>query len=158
MKAAQKRMTTAPAAAPKASRPHAPGYGLSTDKKGLLPWSWAEERLTDSHNYWITTVRPDGRPHVMVVWGIWMDGAFWFSTGQRSRKWKNLSANPNCVISTENSAEAVILEGVAEHMRDKDSWKRFCDLYEPKYNWKMEGYKNEPVFAVRPRRIFGLRE
>jgi general stress protein 26 len=158
MKAAQKRKAITPVTAPKASRPYAPGYGLSTDKKGMLPWTWAEERLTNSHNYWITTVRPDGRPHVMVVWGVWLDGGFWFSTGKESRKWKNLHANPNCVISTENAAEAVIVEGVAQQIRDKDFWKRFCDLYEPKYDWKMEGYKEEPFFAVRPRRIFALRE
>ena len=41
---------------PKASRPHAPGYGLPAGNKGLLPWSWAEQRLKKSHNYWITTV------------------------------------------------------------------------------------------------------
>jgi len=41
---------------------------------GLLRWSWAEQRLKQSHNYWITTVKPDGSPHTMVVWGLWQDG------------------------------------------------------------------------------------
>ena len=50
---------------PKASRPYMPGYGIldAQSGKGLLPWSWAVERLSDGHNYWVETTRPDGRPH-----------------------------------------------------------------------------------------------
>jgi len=61
-------------AEPSASRPYMPGYGLldAAQGAGLLPWSWAVERLQRSHDYWVATVRPDGRPHVMPVWGVWM--------------------------------------------------------------------------------------
>jgi len=52
---------------PKASRPHMPGYGLPKGNKGLLPWKWADDRLKKSHNYWITTVKPGGSPHPMIV-------------------------------------------------------------------------------------------
>src|SRR2546427_4666203 len=67
---------------PLASRPYMPGYGLpAADKgEGLLPWEWAVERLTESHNYWVATTRPEGRPHVMPVWGIWVESVFYFST------------------------------------------------------------------------------
>ena len=91
-----------------------PGYGMPKSKKGLLPWKWAEQRLRKSHNYWITTVKPDGSPHTMVVWGLWMDGAFLFSTGRQSRKARNLAKNPRCVVCTEHAEEAVVVEGVAE--------------------------------------------
>ena len=49
---------------PKVTRPFMPGYGIAgpTDGTGLLPWSWATERLTWSHDYWVATVRPDGTP------------------------------------------------------------------------------------------------
>ena len=69
---------------PPASRPHMPGYGIAgpTEGRGLLPWSWAEERLTRSHDYWVATVRADGRPHLMPVWGAWDGGALWFSIGR----------------------------------------------------------------------------
>jgi pyridoxamine 5'-phosphate oxidase-like protein len=58
---------------PKPSRPYMPGYGTKspTEGRGLLPWSWAEERLAQSHDYWVATVQPDGRPHLMPVWGVW---------------------------------------------------------------------------------------
>ena len=78
---------------PKVSRPLMQGYGLPKDKKGLLPWKWAEQRLKQSHNYWITTVKPERAPHTMVVWGLWLDGAFLFSTGSQSRKARNLAEN-----------------------------------------------------------------
>src|ERR1700720_4522180 len=88
---------------PKASRPHMPGYGiLDADKgKGLLPWTWAVERLSKARNYWVATTRPDGNPHAMPVWGVWIDDAFHFSTGTQSRKARNLVHNPNCVVGCE---------------------------------------------------------
>src|SRR2546427_9849951 len=92
---------------PKPSRPHMPGYGLPKGTKGLLPWGWAEQRLKKSHNYWITTVRPDGSPHTMIVWGLWLDGRFYFSTGRQSRKARNLAANPKCILCTERADEAI---------------------------------------------------
>src|SRR5260370_26833020 len=79
---------------PKASRPHWPDavQNPSKDLSGLKPWPWALERLEQSHNYWISTTRPDGRPHLMLVWGVWWQDAFWFSTGPRTRKAKNIAA------------------------------------------------------------------
>jgi hypothetical protein len=61
---------------------------------GLLPWSWAEQRLVASRNYWVATSWPDGRPHAMPVWGLWDNGAFWFSSSRRSRKARNLANDP----------------------------------------------------------------
>jgi len=134
------------------------GYGVATSEEGLLPWTWAQERLEQSHNYWLTTVRPDGRPHVMVIWGVWMDGAFWFSTGGKSRKGRNLVANRHCIVCTENAAQAVIVEGDAERIDDSDRKRPFFAAYEPKYKWDMTAYEKEPVFRVRPRRAFALDE
>ena len=138
---------------PKAERPHMPGYGLPKGRKGLL-----QERLEGSHNYWITTVRPDGSPHTMVVWGLWLDGAFLFSTGLKSRKARNLAANPKCVVCTERAEEAVIVEGEAGLVRDRSRLQDFCRRYEEKYKWDMSAFQEEPIFAVRPRRAFGLYE
>src|SRR5215813_2271687 len=92
----------------KISRPNMPDYGIlpPDEGAGLLPWEWAAEPLSVSHNYLLATTRPDGRPHVMPVWGLWLDGAFYFSAGRQSRKARNLIANPNCVVSTERADEA----------------------------------------------------
>ena len=148
---------------PELSRPQAPGYGFPEGKKGLLPWSWAEQRLKKSHNYWITTVKPDGSPHTMVVWGLWQDGRLLFSTGSKSQKARNLARNANCVVCTEHANEAVIVEGVAE-TADLASRHKFLANYTGKYDWDMSSMKDdilsmkEPVFAVRPRVVFGFWE
>jgi hypothetical protein len=148
---------------PKPSRPHMPGYGLPEGTKGLLPWTWAEQRLKKSHNYWITTVKPDGSPHTMVVWGLWQDGRFVFSTGSTSRKTRNLAANPNCIVCNEDAHEAVIVEGVAE-IAGVAARRKMIPAYERKYKFDLSSMKDdmismkEPVFAVRPRLVFGLSE
>jgi nitroimidazol reductase NimA-like FMN-containing flavoprotein (pyridoxamine 5'-phosphate oxidase superfamily) len=150
-------MATARTKAPTATRPHMPGYGVPENKKSLLPWSWAEQRLKKSHNYWISTTKPDGSPHTMVIWGLWDKGAFYFSTGATSRKGRNLAENPHCVIATENAAEAVVVEGTATLTTDPATLKSFARAYEKKYEWDMQD-STEPVYAVRPQVAFGLYE
>jgi hypothetical protein len=150
--------------APQASRPHMPGYGLPKGTKGLLPWKWAEDRLKKSHNYWIGTVKPDGAPHTMVVWGLWLEGEFLFSTGRQSRKAKNLAQEPRCVVSTEQAEQAVIVEGVAEEVMDVATLRKFLRIYEKKYDFDMSGFEKdilslkEPIYGVRPVAVFGLDE
>jgi hypothetical protein len=73
-----------------------PSYGVVTDASGaeLLPWSWAVEQLTDSRNYWVSTTRPDGRPHGSPVWGVWLDDGVWICIGRNSVKARNIARNP----------------------------------------------------------------
>src|SRR4051794_24801929 len=96
---------------PIASRPHMKDYGVrpADEGTGLLPWSWAVERLNASHDYWVATVWPDGRPHVTPVWGGWMDDAVWFSCAPGSRKTKNLEHDPRCTVTTSDPQEPVVL-------------------------------------------------
>lgn len=149
---------------PKATRPHIPGYGLPKSKRGLLPWKWAEDRLKRSRQYWIATTRPDGRPHVMVIWALWMNGVLYFSTGAKSRKTQNLAHNPNCVMCTDRADEAVILEGTVETERNMEVVRKFVPRYEKKYEWKLgEMGENlialkDPLFYLRPAKAFGLWE
>jgi len=135
-----------------------PGYGLPTTRKGLLPWAWAERRLTRSHNYWLVTVRPNGRPHAMPVWGVWFGGAFYFSTGRDSRKARNLARNRRCVVCSERADAAVIVEGVARIVGDTELLARLARPYDAKYRpWKLDPAMGS-VYAVRPRVAFGMYE
>jgi hypothetical protein len=145
---------------PRAGRPDSPGYGIvgENEGEGLLPWSWAAERLAKARNYFIATTRPDGRPHVMVIWGLWLDELFWFSTGRNSRKARNFAANPNCVVCAEGGEEAAIVEGVVSELTDDAAaFGRFITEYKAKYDWDVSGM-GEPVFVLRPRVVFGLIE
>jgi len=149
---------------PKSTRPHIPGYGLPKSKKGLLAWKWAEDRLRKSRQYWIATTRPDGRPHVMVIWALWMDGALYFSTGSKSRKAQNLAKNPYCTMCTENAAEAVVVEGKVDTVYDVGLIRECLNIYTKKYEWDMSDMADdllnlkEPVFRLRPTIAFGLAE
>jgi len=151
-------------ASPKATRPNMPGYGLPKTKQGLLAWKWADERLKKSRQYWIATTRPDGRPHVMVIWALWMDGTLYFATGATSRKARNLERNPHCTMCTENAGEAVVLEGTVETETRVERIREFLKAYEKKYKFDMSGMAGdllslkEPVFRLRPKIGFGLAE
>jgi nitroimidazol reductase NimA-like FMN-containing flavoprotein (pyridoxamine 5'-phosphate oxidase superfamily) len=139
---------------PATGRPNMPGYGIRRDSEGLLPWSWAEERLRDAHNYWVATTRPDGRPHVTAVWGIWHEGAFYFNSGEESRKARNLGANADCVVCPEQASEAVIVEGRAEAISDAGLSKELNKVYAAKYGDSPPG----TYFAVKPETVFGFVE
>ena len=149
---------------PKATRPQIPHYGLPKSKKGLLPWKWAEDRLKNSREYWIATTRPDGRPHVMVIWALWMDGAIYFSTGAKTVKARNLAKNSHCTICADSAAEAVIVEGVVEIERNVETIRKYVPLYEKKYKFKLgEMGENlialkDPLFCLRPKVAFGFWE
>ncbi|MGD9934617.1 MAG: pyridoxamine 5'-phosphate oxidase family protein [Dehalococcoidia bacterium] len=131
-----------------------PGYGIEESAAGLLEWEWAEQRLTESRNYWLSTLSADGAPHAMAVWGIWLDGRLWFSTGGGSKKARNLVADPRCVVTTERADEAVVVEGHAEHMTEVPA--DVPGIYFEKYGM---GYPEDSgVFAVRPTTVFGFIE
>ena len=134
-----------------------PVYRIPHGMEGSLPWKWARERLVKSHNYLITTVRPDGRPHTMVVWGIWLDNAYYFSTGSTTLKARNLAGNPNCVVCAENVEEAVIVEGRALQLAVDGIPHVAFDLYQKKYGWKLDPDMG-PVLKVTPRVVFAMPE
>jgi nitroimidazol reductase NimA-like FMN-containing flavoprotein (pyridoxamine 5'-phosphate oxidase superfamily) len=139
---------------PRASRPRMSGYGVPQGSEGVLPWDWARERLTRSHNYWLTTSRADGVPHTMPVWGLWLAGAWYFSTFSTSRKARNLAENPHCVVCNDNAEEAVILEGVAQPIPASQIPQNASAEYKAKYGWELQG----SVFKVQPRVVFAMPE
>jgi general stress protein 26 len=149
---------------PRSTRPFMPGYGLlpATDGSGLLPWSWAVERLVASRNYWVVTVWPDGRPHAMPVWGMWHESAFWFSSSRPSRKARNLGADPRCVVTTEDAENPVVVEGIAELLTDTNDLEKLLALenakYETDYKFDMVDPALNSCFRVHPKWAFGIKE
>ena len=135
-----------------------PGYGVPADGE-LLPFSYAEQRLAAARNYWLATVGADGRPHLMVVWAVWLDRALLFSTGRRSRKTRNLRHEPRCSIAAQcaGDTELVVVEGTAEQ-RPLATLGPFVAEVRRKYDTDMTELLDEPVFAVRPEKIIGLDE
>ena len=132
------------------TRPYMPGYGISRSSDGLLPWSFAEERLVAAQRYWLSTVSPDGAPHTMPVWAVWLDQALWFSTGTRSRKARNLRERPACSVHPDG-ADVVVLNGTAELGADPAA---ALAAYRDKY----AETPPDPLVRVRPTAVFALVE
>ena len=145
---------------PRVSRPYiADDYGIPDDLEGVLDWSWARKRLTEAPTYWVASVRPNGQPHVMPTWGVWVDEAFWMEGSPNTRRFRNLAANPATVVTVERGNDAVIVEGVADLITDIDDdlAERLLSAYR-KYipthgyeaqrsNWDMG------IWRVRPRKV-----
>ncbi len=99
-------------------------------------WKQGRVELRDAELYWLSTVRPDGQPHVTPLLGVWCDGALFFSTGPHERKAKNLAQNPACVLTTgRNELEGLdlVVEGHAATVVDETERGAVADTFESKY-------------------------
>lgn len=147
---------------PASSRPYMPGYGTlpAGEGTGLLPWSWAEERLVRSHDYWLATVTAGGAPHLMPVWAVWHEGSLWFSSANRSRKARNLAHAAQCTVSTDDPREPVVVEGRARRVTDHGQLERMLGAENAKYGTdygpEMVDPASNSVFALRPEWVFAL--
>jgi nitroimidazol reductase NimA-like FMN-containing flavoprotein (pyridoxamine 5'-phosphate oxidase superfamily) len=100
-------------------------YGLP-----LLDWAQVESRLDQGvtqapetggpnrHTCWLATIDRDGSPHVTGVGALWVDGAFWFETGEQTRKGNNLARDPRCTLSLATHDFDVVVEGEAHKVAD----------------------------------------
>ena len=140
-------------------RPSMPsGYGISTGADGVVPWSWAEERLTGGRNYWVCTTRDDGRPHAMPVWGVWLDEALLFSTDPASLKGRNMAARPEIVVHLESGDEVVVLEGRAEPL-EQSRLAAFVEAYDEKYGHRIDADNAAfGLYQLEPERVLAWRE
>jgi hypothetical protein len=138
------------------------GYGLAEGDDGMLPWSWATDRLTRSHDYWCGTSWPDGRPHVMPVWAVWLDTALWFSSALTSRKARNIEHDPRCVLTTDDALEPVVVEGRAERVVDVDRIAPFIAAVNAKYDTDLGPDFYDPAknatYRLAPTWAFALTE
>ena len=145
---------------PASERPtFTPGYGIVQSPEGMLGWPWAVERLEQARNYWVCTAGRDGRPHAAPVWGLWLAGAFWFSSDPMSRKGRNLGHGGEIAVHLESGDEVVVIEGVVERVTRADLYTAFADGYEAKYALRPE--PDNPagaIYRVAPRIVLAWRE
>lgn len=136
------------------------------------PTDWAEgrERIEEAELFWISTVRPNGRPHVTPLISVWLDGAAYFCTGSGEQKAKNLAQNPNCILTTGcnllHEGLDVVIEGEARRVSDDAELTRIADAYESKYGseWHFDvrdsAFQHPGgealVFEVAPMTAFGF--
>ena len=151
-------------------------HGFSEPGSTPTPWATGLQQLRAADTFWLSTVRPDGRPHVTPLIAVWHAGALWFATGPEERKARNLAENPSCVLMTGRSdlvegALDVVLEGRAEQVTDDAELEPVATAFAVKYPtgpWDFaarDGAFIDPdsggraiVFRVRPVRGLGFRK
>jgi nitroimidazol reductase NimA-like FMN-containing flavoprotein (pyridoxamine 5'-phosphate oxidase superfamily) len=110
----------------------------SDDRAAPLPWEEATAELAAAGVCWLSTLRPDGRPHVTPVATVWIDGAVCFSTGPGEVKSRNLAHSRHVVIMTGcndfREGRDVVVEGDAVRVRDQSTLGRLCDAFQSKYD------------------------
>ena len=87
------------------------GYGVPEGSEGLLEWPTIEQRLVEARHYWMATTRPDGRPHVVPRWGVWLEGALYYDGSPETLHARNAEARPACVLHIGEGADAISLDG-----------------------------------------------
>ncbi|GAA3396308.1 pyridoxamine 5'-phosphate oxidase family protein [Streptomyces roseoviridis] len=134
------------------------------------PWAEAVRRLAAAEVYWLTTVRPDGRPHVTPLIAVWREGALHFCTRPDERKARNLAANRRVALTTGTNALGegfdLVIEGEAVRVTDEEVLRALAEAYADKYGeeWRFGvrdgGFVSEGgtalVFAVPPTTAFGF--
>lgn len=143
---------------------------FSSDKATPTGWAEARDRLENAEVYWLSTVRPDGRPHVTRVLSVWLHEALYFCTGRSERKAENLAHNRHCILTTGcnalNEGLDLVVEGDAVKVGDDAKLLRVADAYESKYgsDWHLDvrdgaffgGGGEALVYEVAPSRVFGF--
>lgn len=159
-KTAGKKAPKTTDSAPVADRPRmAKIYSVPKHKKGLLPWSYVQERLTDAKVYWVSTVNPDNTPHSTPMDGLWLDDALYFGGDPTTRRNRNLAINPATSVHLEDGNQVVILEGVSTPLRADTPGlvERLMDANEAKYGYRIPGkpYSTPGMYFIfRPRVAF----
>lgn len=139
-------------------------------------WSEGRKHVEGADLFWISTVRPDGHPHVTPLIAVWLDEALYFCTGESERKARNLERNPHCVLTTGcnrlGEGLDLVLEGDAVRVRQDDRLRQIAEAYVAKYgpDWGFTvrdgqfhpgaGESAGPalVFELKPVKAFGFRK
>jgi hypothetical protein len=95
-----------------------------------LDWEHIRARLSEGvsqapdtggpnrHTFWLATINRDGSPHVTGIGGLWMDDAFWFVTGETTRKGRNVARDARCTLSVATHEFDLVVEGHAHKVTD----------------------------------------
>ncbi|MEL6524089.1 MAG: pyridoxamine 5'-phosphate oxidase family protein [Chloroflexota bacterium] len=125
--------------------------GVSEER--LLHWNWVVGQIELSHHYWLSSTRPDGRPHVVPIAAIWHDEALYFSLSLTSVKGRNISQQPRVAIHLESSRNVVILEGVAQPADNASIRDTVLPRYIERYNFTPPVTENNQWLNVHPDRV-----
>lgn len=146
---------------------------FSSDGAAATAWVEARECIEKAEVFWLTTVRPDARPHVTPVLAVWLNDTAYFLTSASERKAKNLAHNAQCALTTGYNTLSegldLVIEGEAVTVSDNAVLRAVADRYEAKYGRHFTAPDgnffglgdairsgNALVYAVAPTTAFGF--
>jgi Pyridoxamine 5'-phosphate oxidase len=140
------------------------GKGTSvTPGSQVLDWADAVRRLTTGSFRWLTTLRSDGSPHVMPVFGAWSEPVVFVASKATARKSQNLDADGRCVLTTEVDKVHLIVEGNASRVLDEDTLRRASAAFEQVYGWpttiagdELDSEYGAPTSGGPPYRVYQI--
>ena len=124
-----------------------------------LPWTDAEEQLQKADVFWLSTVRPEGQPHVVPLIAVWLNGSLYFATGDGERKAKNLAKNRQVSITTGcndlNKGLDIVVEGQPSLLEDRQVMRvgrlrPGGDGFGPRLGRRGQLGRSDPLATSRP--------
>lgn len=152
---------------------------LDTYGHDPIPWSRASDQLVAAaasdtkdapQTWWLSTIGPDGQPHATGVGAWWADDRFYFTSGARTRKSRNLATNPKCAIAVARGDLDLVVEGIAAIVTDEATLERVAErareggwpatvkdgAYTAEYSAPSAGPPPWDVYVMTPHTAFGV--
>ena len=134
------------------------------------PWADALQELRRSSTFWVATVHPTGRPHVVPILAIVSDDVLHFAAGPGTQKARNLARDPRVTVTTRGEDFDVVVEGVVDPVDADDDLAAVAEAYVSKYGWEVEAREGSlhgdgaptagpppyDVYHLTPHRAFGF--
>ncbi len=150
--------------APSRDRPRLPEGYITMAPKGMLSWASVERILRGFPYLWIATTDPDGSPHLVQQWGVWVDGVLYFEGSDRTRWARNLARDPRLAFGVQSADRAAYGEAIVDivHGVEPRLAAKIAKRYAAKYG-KVFKYRPEPgqytkghVFRARPTKLIAF--
>ena len=143
--------------------------GFSEPAATAVPWADVARILGTAEIFWLSTVRPDGRPHMTPLPAVWDDGLLYICTGDQEQKAANLRRNPRCALAagTDKLHDGldVVVEGQVTRVTDHGRLVELAALWKARHDWDYrvgedtfdDGVGHTGlVFALRPAKVLAF--
>ncbi len=93
----------------------------------------------------VATLDPDGSPHVVPLWFVWLEDALYVSTRRGSRTFRNAGLDPRVALTIDvgrawTEIAGVTIRGLAERLRAEDpAMRRPMSAWHEKYRPLLAG-------------------
>jgi hypothetical protein len=107
-----------------------------------LQWDRARDLLAadpprNKSSFFLSTIRPEGSPHVAGVGALWVDGDIYIVSGPTTQKSRDLAANPACSLAVSLEGMDLVLDGAAQRITDRPTLETVAAAYR-KAGWPAE--------------------